>query len=123
MISNLLILLVSCDTSNHKHIKLLLIVVRYFQGYNFEAPINNKILSFVEISGETADVISAQIMKAIGSYELDTKVVGLSADNTNTNFGGLLQRGTENVITKIKSELNRNIIGLGCNAHIIHNCA
>jgi hypothetical protein len=25
--------------------------------------------------------------------------------------------------TKIKSQLNRNIIGLGCNAHIIHNCA
>ena len=48
---------VSYDTSNHKHIKLLPIVVRYFQGYNFEAPINNKILIFVEISGETADNI------------------------------------------------------------------
>ena len=62
-------------------------------------------------------------MKAIGSYELDTEVVELSDDTTNTNFGGLLRRGTENFITKIKSELNRNIIGLGCNAHIIHNCA
>ena len=30
------------------------------------------------------------------------------------------KEGTENVITKIKSELKRNIIGLGCNAH---NCA
>ena len=114
---------VFCDTSNNKHIKLLPIVVLYFQGYNFEAPINNKIFTVVEISGETADIMSAQIMKAIGSYELDTKFVGLLADNTNTNFGGLLWRGTENVITKIKSELNRNIIGLGCNAHIIHNCA
>ena len=26
---------VSCDTSNHKNIKLLPIVVRYFQWYNF----------------------------------------------------------------------------------------
>ena len=92
---------VSCDTSNHKHIKLLPIVVRYFQGYNFKAPINNKILTVVEMSGETADIISAQIMKAIGSYELDTKVVGLSADNTNTNFGGLLRRGTENSLQKL----------------------
>lgn len=113
----------SCDTSNHKYLKLLPITVRYFDGYNMHAPINNKVLTFVEISGETADIISSEIMKTIASYELDTKVIGLSADNTNTNFGGLLRRGTENVITKLKTQLNRNIIGLGCNAHIVHNCA
>jgi hypothetical protein len=61
-------------------------------------------------------------MKTIANYDSETPVVGLSADNTNTNFRGLLRRGKENV-TKIKSQLNRNIIGFGCNAHIIHNCA
>jgi hypothetical protein len=34
----------------------------------------------------------------------------------------LLGRGTENVLTKIKAQLSRNIIGFACNAHIIHNC-
>jgi hypothetical protein len=43
--------------------------------------------------------------------------------NTNTNFGGLLIRGKENVLTKIKSQLNRRIIVSGCNANIFHNCA
>jgi hypothetical protein len=81
----------------------------------------NKLLTFVNISGETADRISRHVMKAIANYDSETKVVGLSADNTNTNFGGLLRRGKENVLTKIRSQLNRNIIGVGCNVHIIHN--
>jgi hypothetical protein len=58
----------------------------------------------VEISGETANIISMQVMKAIDNYE--TKVVSCK----------------ENALTKIKSQLNRNIIGfeecrlLGCGA-------
>jgi hypothetical protein len=61
-------------------------------------------------------------MKAIANYDFETKAVRFSADNTNTNFRGLLRRGKVNVLTKIKSQLNRNIIGFVCNAHIIHNC-
>jgi hypothetical protein len=74
----------------------------------------------VEISEETADIISMQVMKEIVNYDLETKVVGLSADNTNTDFRGLTCK--ENMLTKIKSQLNRNLIGFGCNAHIIHTC-
>jgi hypothetical protein len=62
-----------------------------------------------------------QMMKATANYDLQTKVVGLSTDNTNTNFEGLLRKGKGNVLTKIKCQLNINIIGLGCNAHISHN--
>jgi hypothetical protein len=40
-----------------------------------------------------------QVVKANANYDLDTKAVGLSADNTNTDFGGLLRRGKENVLT------------------------
>jgi hypothetical protein len=42
-------------------------------------------------------------MKAIANCVLETKAVGTSADNTNTNFGDLLRKGRENVLTKIKS--------------------
>jgi hypothetical protein len=77
---------VSCDTSHLKHMKLLLILVYYCQVCELETPVKNKFLTFVEISGENGDTISTQMMKAVASYGKDTKVVGLSADNTNSNF-------------------------------------
>jgi len=45
----------------------------------------------------------------------------LSADNINTNFGGLARTGKINVHTKIQAELKQCIIGLGCCAHVLHN--
>jgi hypothetical protein len=99
------------------------IFVRYFQTYDLKNPAKNKLLTFVEISGETVHMISMQVMKAIDNYNLEKTVVGLSADNTNSNFGGLLRRSKENMFTKIKSQLDRNIIVFGCSADIIRNCA
>jgi hypothetical protein len=60
----------------------------------------------VVVSGETADVISMQGMKATANYDLETKVLGLSDDNNNTNFECLLRESKENILAKIKSELN-----------------
>jgi hypothetical protein len=94
----------SCDTPNHKHVKQLPTSVRYFQAYDLENPLKNKLLTSVEISRETPDIITMEVMKAIANYGLENKVVGLSADNTNTNFGGLLRRGKENVLTEVKSQ-------------------
>jgi hypothetical protein len=54
---------------------------------------------------------------------LENKVIAISGDNTNTNFGGLKRRGTNNVFCKIKEDLNRDVICLGCVAHMIHNYA
>jgi hypothetical protein len=75
-----------------------------------EKSVKNKLLTIVEISGDTADILSMQMMKVIAYYDLEMNVVKLSAINTNTNFGGFFRRGKENVLTKIKSQLNRNII-------------
>jgi hypothetical protein len=50
-------------------------------------------------------------------------VIAISGDNTNTNFGGLKRKGTNNVFCKIKEDLNRGVIGSGYIAHMIHNCA
>jgi hypothetical protein len=47
----------------------------------------------------------------------------MSGYNTNTNFGGLKRKGTNNVFCKIKEDLNRGVTGLGRVAHMIHNCA
>jgi hypothetical protein len=95
--------MMSCDTSNHKHVKQLQILMRYFQMYDLENRVKNKFLTFVEISGETADLISMHVLKATANYDSETKIIGLSADTANKNIGGLLKRRKENVFTKIKS--------------------
>ena len=46
--------------------------------------------------------------------------MAFSADNTNTNFGGLKRAGRFNVHSKVKHALQLEVIGLGCPAHIIH---
>lgn len=45
----------------------------------------------------------------------------MSADNTNTNFGGMKRKGKNNVLYKLEKKLNRKVIGVGCAAHIVHN--
>lgn len=58
----------------------------------------------------------------IKKYSLQTKVVGLCTDNTNTNFGGAKRLGQNNVRRKLQRALGRNIIGIGCGDHIVRNC-
>ena len=44
-------------------------------------------------------------------------------DNTNTNFGGAERRGEKNVFKKVTEKIGRNLVGVGCGAHIVHNSA
>lgn len=106
------------DGSNHKAIKLVPILVRYFLP---EIGIKNKILEFSNLPGETSDLITGKIIDVLTKYGLKEKIVALSADNTNTNFGGLARKGINNVHTKVQAELKKSIIGLGCCAHVLHN--
>ncbi|CAN8023819.1 unnamed protein product [Ixodes persulcatus] len=55
-------------------------------------------------------------------YSLQTKVVGLCANKTNTNFGGAKRLGQNKVWRNLQRALGRNVIGIGCGAHIVHNC-
>lgn len=54
-------------------------------------------------------------------YNIEKKLIGYSADNTNTNFGGVKRTGEENVFHKLKQYSNSNLIGIGCPVHIVHN--
>jgi hypothetical protein len=63
----------SCDASNHKHVKQLPILVHYFQTHDLENPAKKKLFTPVEISRETADIISVQVIKAIANYNLRGK--------------------------------------------------
>lgn len=50
------------------------------------------------------------------------KCVAFSADNTNTNVGGLNRKPGGNIYTYLKSDLENNLlVGVGCPAHILYN--
>jgi hypothetical protein len=50
------------------------------------------------------------------------KVTGPGAENTNTNFGRDNKAARNNVWHWLKTKLGKEIICVGCDAHIVHNC-
>jgi hypothetical protein len=108
-------LTVMIDTLNHKNLKLVLVLVRYFTP---EKRIQTK---FHSLRGETADVLTTHIMNVVHKYKLPDKVITFCGNNCNTNFGGATRRGTNNVFAKLKtSSLKMKTQGVGCAAHILH---
>jgi hypothetical protein len=106
------------DGSNHKAIKLVNVVVRYFLPH---VGVKNKILEFSNFPGETSDLITSKMIDVLTKFGLKQKNDVLSADNTNTNFDGLNKNRKNNVHIKLQTELKKDILGLGCNTHNIHN--
>ena len=49
-------------------------------------------------------------------------MIRFCADNCNTNFGGVNRRGHNNVFYKVKDNIKRDLVGIGCTIHIVHNC-
>ena len=109
----------SLDASNKKDIKLFPVVVRYFLP---NCGVQDKIIDFVSLPGETSDLQCAMLKQICDKFSIENKIVALCADNTNTNFGGCRRLGKNNVWRKFENELDRPIIGIGCGAHIVHNC-
>lgn len=72
-------------------------------------------------AGETAEILSERVSKTLDDFKLRDKVVCFSADNTNTNFGGVSRKGKENIFKKLKESLASDLVGIGCVAHIINN--
>lgn len=50
-----------------------------------------------------------------------TVVIAFVGDKTNTNFGGLNRPVGENIFTHLKSNINSNLAGIGCPAHVLPN--
>lgn len=106
------------DSSNHQSTKVFPILVRYFKP---DAGVYVKILELTNLNGETAEIVSNYLTETITKHKLDTKVVGLCADNTNSNFGGAARLGKSNVYRHLEKTLKRSLIGVGCAAHIMNN--
>jgi hypothetical protein len=106
------------DSSNHKEIKIVPIIVRYFLP---ETGVHVKILELKDLPGETSTIMSEYILEVLQKHNIKSKLLGICADNTNSNFGGRRRHGTGNIFYKIKADLGKGLIGVGCAAHIINN--
>ena len=92
--------------------KLLPILVRYFDEND---GICTKLIDFHEIPGETSEIVFSSIISTLQKFNISDKMIALSADNTNANFGGAHRKGTKNVYKLMQNFLERsNLIGLGC---------
>lgn len=106
------------DASNHGEKKIFPVMIRYFlplQG------VHVRILELDELPGETAEIVTNYLTHVLNKNNLDSKIIAFCGDNTNSNFGGAARKGTRNIFHNLKMVLNRDILGVGCAAHIVHN--
>ena len=112
-------LCVSIDASNMKEVKLVPIVVRYFLP---KSGVKVKLLEFKSVPGETAEILSEYLLSVLDQTKLKDKLIGFCADNCNTNFDGVNRRGHNDVFYKVKNNIKRELVGIGCTIRIVHNC-
>ena len=94
------------DQSNHLDTKCFPILVRYFSKCN---GISIKIIDFQSIPGETSDILRDSVLYTLKRFNLESKIVAICADDTNTNFGGAARRGVNNLYAKLKDSIHPHI--------------
>jgi hypothetical protein len=110
---------ITIDASNRKEVKIVPCVVRYSVP---EQGVKVTLLDFQSVPGETSEILTNYLLSVIKSMIYKKKVVAFCVDKCNTNFGGVKRKGENNVYSRLKKEIGRNIVGVGCGAHIVHNC-
>jgi hypothetical protein len=65
-----------------------------------EESIKTMVLEFLDLLCETADQLTEYVWQLVTKWNIEKKVVALSADNINKNFGGSSRRGKYNVFHK-----------------------
>jgi len=61
------------------------------------------------------------LIQTLNKYKLGDKCIAFVGDNTNTNFGGINRKEGCNIFTNLKNNLNKELVCIGCPAHILHN--
>lgn len=112
---------ISTDASNHNAEKIFPLLVQYFKE---DDGITSKILKVSSLKDETSDTITNYCLTSLTEANLSwDKCSSFCGDNTNTTFGGVNRMGMNNIFHKIKHSLGKDIEGVGCPAHILHNTA
>ena len=74
-------------------------------------------------TNETAKAISEDFKTCLKKCNIIEKCAAFSADNCNTNFDGLKRSAKNNVCSHLKIKSGKDLIGIGCLAHIVHDSA
>jgi hypothetical protein len=69
---------VMVDTSNHKRLKLVPVLVPYFIR---RKDVQTKVTEFHKSKGKTADVLTTYIMDVLDKYKLSNIIIALCGDN------------------------------------------
>jgi hypothetical protein len=78
-------LTVMVDISDHKNLKLVPVLFRYFTP---EKRVQNKVIEFHNLKGKTADLLTTYTTNVLHKYKLLDKIIAFCGDNCNTNLGG-----------------------------------
>lgn len=105
-------------TSNHKNLKVVPILIRYF---NPKTKVQLYILEITNLKDRTADILTHYIMEIFNKYKLSYKIIAFFGNNYNTNIGGSNREETKNVFSFLNKSLKNNICGIGCAARVLHN--
>lgn len=73
------------DTSNHKNLKIIPNLIRYFNS-NFGTQIKN--FEVKNLKGETTNILLNYVIESLKKHKLFHKIIAFSGDNCNTNFLG-----------------------------------
>lgn len=111
---------VATDGSNHGAIKVIPILIQYFDVKS--GGVQTKVIEFKCLPNETSETIAQYIVETLKLKSIESKCVAYSGDNTNSNFGGIGRGSGNNVFTHLKKHLNAKLVGVGCSAHVLHNC-
>lgn len=120
LVANVPFLSVSTDASNHGAEKMFPVLIQFF---TINDGICSKMIDLQTLPNERAQSIWSLLAETLNKFNLFDKCIAYSADNCNTNFGGVKRVGKENVYKLLKEKSNINLIGIGCPIHIIHNDA
>lgn len=111
---------VSTDASNHGAEKMFPILIQFF---DWQEGIQSKLLEVLSTPNETSETVAEIIKTTLEKHDLLAKCVSFTGDNANVNFGGVNRLPGQNVWSKLKTLLEKDLVGVGCPAHILHNCA
>lgn len=110
---------VCTDGSNHGNLKIFPVLIQYFDK---EYGTQLRLIELKSLNNEKSENICNLIFTTLQNYNLKSKCIAFTADNCNTNFGGLRRKGQNNVFFRLQDVIEKELIGIGCPAHILHNC-
>jgi hypothetical protein len=110
---------ITTDASNHKAENIFSLLIQHFSKTE---GIVSKLIHVDSLKDETSETVSKYCIDTLKILHVPlSKCVTFCGNNTNTNFGGVNRNGTNNIFHKLKVEIGKDIEGIWCPAHILHN--